>query len=458
MKVVICGAGQVGYGIAERLSRERNDVSVIDLSPGLIQSVTETLEVRGFVGHAGHPDVLAQAGADQADLLIAVTLYDEVNMVACQVAHTLFKVPTRIARVRAQSYLAPHWRDLFAADGLPIDVVISPEREVGEMVLRRLALPGAVETVNFLNDQVTVIGIQCDEECPVVDAPLRQLTELFPDLKAVVVGINRQGRVFIPRSDDTVRVGDLAYVVAQADQVERTLSLFGHDEVPAQRVVLCGAGNIGLYVAKAMEARSLRARLKIIETSRERALAAADQLTRAIVLNGSALDRDVLEEADIAQADTMVALTNDDQVNVLSCVLAKKLGARRNLALLNNSSYPAFAKGLGIDAFVNPRQITVSRVLQHVRRGRIRAVQSLGDGSAEAVEAEALETSPLVGRPLREVDALKNVRIGAIMRGGKVIMPTGSTEIEARDRVVLFTLADQVREVEQLFRVSLEFF
>jgi trk system potassium uptake protein len=458
MKVVICGAGQVGFGIAERLSRENNDVSIIDTSPKLIQNVTETLEVRGFVGHGAHPDVLQQAGVDQADLLIAVTLYDEVNMVACQVAHSLFNVPTKIARVRAQSYLAAHWSDLFAQDRLAIDVVISPEREVGDMILRRLALPGAVETVNFADNKVTVVGIQCEDECPVVDTPLRQLTELFPDLQAVVVGILRKGRMFVPRSDDSVQVGDLAYVVAKADQVERTLSLFGHDEVPAQRVVVCGGGNIGLYVAKSLESRQARARLKVIEASRERAVAIADQLSRAIVLNGSALDGEILEEADIGEADIVMGLTNDDQVNVLSCVLAKRLGAKRSLTLLNNASYPAFARGLGIDAFVNPRQVTVSRVLQHVRRGRIRSVHSLGEGGAEAVEAEALETSPLVGRPLREVDSLRNIRIGAVLRGGKVLMPTGSMEIEARDRVVLFTPADRVREVEQLFRVSLEFF
>jgi trk system potassium uptake protein TrkA len=458
MKVVICGAGQVGFGIADRLSREGNDVSVIDTSARLIQSITEQLEVRGIVGHGAHPDVLAQAGAKEADLLIAVTLYDEVNMIACQVAHALFNVPTKVARVRAQNYLAPHWRDLFAHDRLAIDVVISPEVEVGDMVLRRLALPGAVDAVNFIEDRVTVVGIQCEDDCPVVDVPLRQLTDLFPDLMAVVVAISRKGKLAIPRSDDTVQAGDLAYVVVQSDHVQRTLSIFGHDEVPAHRIVLCGGGNIGLYVAKAIETSDPRARIKLVEANRPRAVEIANQLDRVIVLNGSALDRDILEEANVAEADTMVALTNDDQVNLLSCVLARSMGAKRNLALLNNTSYPTFARGLGIDAFVNPRQVTVSRVLQHVRRGRIRAVHALGDGGAEVVEAEALETSPLVGKPLREAQIGEGVRIGAVVRRGKVIMPNGSTEIEPHDRVVLFVRGDRVRDVEQLFRVSLEFF
>ncbi|MCZ7656926.1 MAG: Trk system potassium transporter TrkA [Xanthobacteraceae bacterium] len=458
MKVVICGAGQVGYGIAQRLAAEQNSVSIIDVSPRLIQSVSENLDVRGIVGHGSHPDVLAQAGAEQADMLIAVTLHDEVNMVACQVAHSLFNVPTKIARVRAQTYLAPHWRDLFSADHMPIDVVISPELEVGEMVLRRLALPGSTDTVSFADDKIVVVGIVCEEDCPIVDTPLRQLTGLFPDLRAVVVGINRAGKIHIPRSSDSLSVGDLAYVVAEADTVQRTLAVFGHDEPPAQRIVVAGGGNIGLYVTRELEKRNARARVKLIEADRTRAIAIADQVERSVVLNGSALDRDILEEADVQAADTMVSLTNDDQVNVLSCVMAKRLGAKRNLALLNNVDYLPFARGLGIDAYVNPRQITVSRVLQHVRRGRVRGVHALMDGAAEVIEGEALSTSPLVGKPLRELDFLDGMRVGAIYRGGKVVFPKGDVEIQERDRVIMFTLAERVRQVEQLFRVSLEFF
>lgn len=240
MRVVICGAGQVGYGIAEKLAAEQNDVSVIDSSPRLINVIRDTLDVRGFVGHGAHPDVLAQAGADQADMLIAVTLYDEVNMVACQVAHSLFKVPTKVARVRAQSYLRPQWSDLFSRDNMPIDVIISPEIEVGEMVLRRLALPGAVETVRFADDQVVVVGVVCQEDCPVVNTPLRQLTELFPDLGSVVTGVFRGNHLFVPKSSDTLLVDDLVYVIARRDRVRRTLAIFGHEEPEATRVVIAG--------------------------------------------------------------------------------------------------------------------------------------------------------------------------------------------------------------------------
>jgi trk system potassium uptake protein TrkA len=458
MRVVICGAGQVGYGIAERLAAEQNDVSVIDTSPELIQVLRDTLDVRGFVGHGAHPDSLVQAGIEQADMLIAVTLYDEVNMIACQVAHSLFNVPTKIARIRAQSYLKPHWSDLFSSNHLPIDVIISPEVEVGEMVLRRLRLPGAVDTVQFADGEIIVLGIECQEDCPVVDTPLSQLTELFPDLQAVVVGILREGRLFVPRSADSMLIGDLVYVVAQKDQVRRTLGIFGHNEQEAHRVVIAGGGNIGLYVASMLEARVAKANVKIIEATRDRAVVIADQLKRTVVLHGSALDQGILKEADVHEADTLVALTNEDEVNILACVMAKSLGCRRTMALINNRSYPSFTRTLGIDATVNPRAVTVSRILQHVRRGRIRGVHTIENGQAEVVEAEALETSPLVGKPLREVDLADGIRIGAIYREDKVIVPDGATQIAAKDRVIIFAMADRVRQVEQMFRVSLDFF
>lgn len=458
MKVIICGAGQVGYGIAEKLSAEQNDVTIIDSSPALINAIRDSLDVRGLVGHGAHPDTLSQAGADQAEMIIAVTLYDEVNMVACQVAHSLFNVPTKVARVRAQSYLQPHWQDLFSRDHMPIDVIISPEIEVGEMVLRRLALPGAVETVRFADDQVVVIGVVCEPDCPVVDTPIRQLTELFPDLGSVVVGIFREDRLFVPHINDAMLEGDLVYVVSRRDQVARTLGIFGHEEPEANRVVISGGGNIGLYVARALEKRHARAKVKIIEASRDRAIAIADSLKRTVILHGSALDQTILTEADVRDADTMIALTNDDEVNILTSVMSKKLGCRRNLCLINNTSYHAFARALGIDAHINPRAVTVSKILRHVRRGRIRGVHSLQNGAAEVIEAEALETSPMVGRPLRDLDMPDGIRIGAIYRNGKVVIPRGDTQIQASDRVVMLAVAGRVRQVERMFRVSLEFF
>ena len=458
MKVIICGAGRVGYGIAERLAAEENDVSVIDTSADLIQGIRDTLDVRGYVGHGAQPDMLAQAGAEQADMIIAVTLYDEVNMVACQVAHSLFNVPTKIARIRAQSYLRPHWADLFSRDHMPIDVIISPEVEVGKVVLRRIALPGATDAVRFADDAIVMVAIECLEDCPVVNTPLDQLSELFPDLNATVVGVWRHEKLFVPHSGDQLETGDLAYVVCQRDNVRRTLGLFGHEEQEAARIVIAGGGNIGFYVAKAIEERQTRTRLKIIESNRSRAVSIAESLKRTVVINGSSLDQEILVEADVQDADLIVALTNDDQVNILTSVMAKRLGCKANMALINNPSYHDFTRTLGIDAHINPREVTISRILQHVRRGRIRAVHSVQKGAAEIIEAEAMETSPLVGKPLRELELPDGVRIGAIYRDKAVIRPDGDTRIKAKDRVVIFATLDAVKHVEQMFRVSLEFF
>lgn len=458
MRILICGAGQVGYGIAERLAAEYNDVSVIDSSPELVQNIQDKLDVRGFVGHGSHPDTLAKAGAEQADMIIAVTLYDEVNMVACQVAHSLFNVPTKIARIRAQSYLQSHWSNLFSRDHLPIDVIISPEIEVGDVILRRIALPGARDVVLFAQERIAMVAIECEEDCPVIDTPLSQLSELFPDLTATVVGIWRNGMMFAPRSADQIQRGDIAYVIAERSLIRRTLGIFGKEKPQATRIVIAGGGNIGVYLARSIEQRMPGARVKVIERSRETAMRMADQLRRTVVLHGSALDEQLLLEAGAQNADLMVAITNDDQVNILSSVLAKKLGCNSNLSLLNNSGYHGFTKSLGIDDFINPRQVTISRVLQHVRRGRIRGVYSLQNGAAEVIEAEALDTSPLVGKPLRELDLPPGIRIGAIQHGDTFIQPTGDAVIRPKDRVVIFALSERVRQVEQMFRVSLEFF
>ncbi len=458
MKVIICGAGQVGYGIAERLAAENNDVTVVDNSPELVHRVNDTLDVRGYLGHGSHPEILDEVGARNADMLIAVTLYDEVNMVACQVAHSLFGIPTKIARIRSQTYLEPHWQDLFTRDHMPIDVIISPEIEVGDMVLRRLGLPGAFEAVNFADDQVTFIGISCDADCPVLDTPLRQLTELFPDLSAIVVAAFREGKLIIPGSDDALMAGDDAYIVAKSSQVERTLKIFGHSEKTSQRVIIAGGGNIGLYVAKKLEDSPNNRRAKIVELDRDRAIQIAESLDRTVVLNGSALSQDILKEADVTQADTFIAVTNDDQVNILSSVLARRLGCDRNLCLVNNLAYIPLVRSLNIGDSISPRAITVSRILQHVRRGRIRGVHSVQNGAGEVIEAEALETSPLIGIPLQNLELPAGIRIGAVLRDEEIIIPNGSTEIRANDRIVIFSLAESVRAVEQLFRVSLEYF
>ena len=458
MKVIICGAGQVGYGIAEKLSQENADVSIIDTSASLISHVMETLDVRGYVGHGAHPDVLARAGADQADMIIAVTLYDEINMVACQVAHSLFNVPTKIARIRSQNYLLPEYSDLFSRDHLPIDVTISPEIEVGKMVLRRISFPGATDVVRFADDNIAMVAIECMEDCPVLNTPLQQLSQLFPDLMATVTGIFRKGKLTVARSNDQLQPGDLAYVICQRDHTRRTLGLFGHEEQEAGRIVIAGGGNIGYYVARAIEQVQPKTKIKILEADRDRAALISDQLQNTIVLHGSALDQGILMQADVQDADLIVTLTNNDQTNILSAAMAKRLGCRSSMALVNNPSYQELTASIGIDAHINPRAVTISRVLQHVRKGRIRSVYAVQKGTAEVIEAEALETSPLVGLAFRDLKLPEGIRIGAIYRDKKVLRPDGNTKIKAKDRVVLFATSAAVKDVEQMFRVSIQYF
>jgi len=458
MRVIICGAGLVGYGIAEKLAVEQVDVTVIDRDPHLIEAIRDTLDVRGLVGHGSHPDVLAAAGAAEADMIIAVTLYDEVNMIACQVAHSYFNVPIKIARVRSQSYLDPRYQNLFSRDNLPIDMVISPEIEVAEMVLRRIAEPGAMDVLVVADGNITVLAIECLDDCPLINTPLRQLTSLFPDLQTTVVGIRRGQELFIPHAGDSLLPGDIAYVTSASSQVRRTLALFGHEEQEANRIVIAGGGHIGLYVARAIEKRHHRAKVKIIELDRSRAHYIADQLQHTPVLNGSALDQAVLQDAMVDHADLMITLTNQEQVNVLGAMMAKRLGCKANMVLINNPLYEELTKSNGVDAHINPRNVAVSRILQQVRRGRIRAVHTVAHGHAEIIEAQALETSPLVGKPVSELDLPEKLRLGAIYRNGEIIRPTGATRIQSGDWVVIFVMAEAVHDVEQMFRVSLEFF
>jgi len=458
MKVIVCGAGQVGFHIAQHLSRENNDVTVIDQSPDLIRRVSDTLDVQGVVGYASRPDVLEQAGAEDADMIIAVTAADEVNMVACQVAHSLFNVPTKIARVRHQAYLQPMWANLFSREHMPIDVIISPEIEVAHAITRRLSVPGAFEVIPLVDGLVRLLGVRCGENCPLVNTPLRQITQLFPDLKVTIVGVERDGKVILPEAEMEMLVGDNVYFVVAVDNQERTLASFGHEETEARRIVIFGGGNIGMFLAEQLEEHETRLNVKLIELDPVRAEECAKRLTKTMVLCGDVLDGAVMEEANIAMTETVIAVTNDDEINILSSLLAKREGAKRVISLINKGEYGTLIGSLGIDVVVDPRNITVSNIIQHVRRGRIHSVHTLGEGFGELIEAEALETSPMVGMPLRDAKLPDGLVIGAVVRGEKVINPRGNTVINTGDRVVMFAASDVISKVEKMFSVQLEYF
>lgn len=458
MKVIVCGAGLVGSTIARQLAAEGNEVTMIDVSAERANKAAESYDLRAIVGHASHPDVLEQAGASDADMLIAVTFADEVNMVACEVAHALFNVPTKIARIRAQGYLRPEWSDLFNEKHISIDFIISPEIEVARAIHRRILTPGAFDMIPFAGDRLRLVGIRLEEDCPVLNTPLRQLTGLFPDLALNICGIIRHGAMLVPDADDHLEADDEIYICVLSAHLTRAMRIFGHEEREARRIVLAGGGNIGLFLAREIQESQPSVLLKIIEANRERAEHIASTLKNAVVLHGDTLDQDIQQEAKVGAAETIIAMTNDDEVNILTSLLAKQAGAQRAITLVNNPAYDTLIGSLGIDVVVNPRSTTVSSILQHVRRGRIRAVHSLYDGAAEAIEAEAQQTSALVGKPLSELDLPDGLKIGAILRGDTVEIARGDSEIEAGDRVILFARRDAVKKVEKLFAVRLEFF
>ncbi len=458
MKIIICGAGQVGWQIASHLSTEDNHVTVVDNNPGLVRSINDTLDVTGITGFASHPDVLDRAGARDTDMIIAATHSDEVNMVTCQVAHSVFAVPRKIARLRSQSYLNAIYSDLYRRDHMPIDVVISPEKEVAEAAMRRLSAPRAFDTELFLDGKVQLLGIVLDDTCSALNTPLRQLSELFSTLRAIVVGVRREGRLFIPEPEDQLYAGDDIYVFSDAEDVRRTMEIFGKSQQRSERFIIIGGGNVGRAIASRLEADDRRIRAKIIEKNRECAEEAADSLERTIVLHGDGLDMTLLEEANIERADAVLAVTDDDKTNLLSSARAKAVGVPLVVSLVNDPTLVSLLQPLKIDAYINPRATTVSSILRHIRHGRIRAVYSVGDAEAEVIEAQVLNSSPIAGKEIRNVEWPAGAIVGSIQKGKDTFSPTGSTRVEEGDLLAVFVLAADVPQVEKLFQVSIDFF
>lgn len=458
MKVIICGAGQVGWQIARQLSGEGNDVTVVDSNADLVRRASDTLDVQGITGHASHPDVLVRAGARDADMIIAATYSDEVNMVTCQIAHSVFNIPRKIARLRSQSYLDAIYSDLFRRDHLPIDVVISPEREVAVAALQRLAAPAAFDAESFLDGKAQLLGIALDDDCPVLDTPLRQLTDLFSTLRAIVVGVRRGERLFVPDPDDQLFSDDQVYVFTDSRDVKRTLEIFGKSTRKQERIIIIGGGHVGLAVAQRLEQATDRMRVRVIERSRAQAEQAADALERTIVLHGDGMDIELLAEAGVDKADAVLVVTDDDKTNLLASVRAKSEGCRMAIALVNDPTLVPLMGPLDIDAYINPRATTVSSILRHIRHGRVRAIYSIGDSEAEVIEAQVLSTSPIAGRLIRDVEFPEGVLVGALMKGGQLVKIGGSTRVEEGDVIALFAMAADVPKVENLLQVSIDFF
>ncbi len=457
MRVVICGAGRVGQGIARRLARERHDVVIVDEDPELVDQVATDYDVRGVVGHAAHPDTLKSAGAADAEMIIAVTHYDEINMVICQIADTLFSVPTKIARVRAQAYLDKAASDIFSRDGIPIDVVISPEIAVGEAVLSRFHTPGALTNASFARGKVKLLGLEIEQDSPLIDTALDQIVEIFPNLDARVVGIGRGKSLFAPRSNDRLAADDRAYMAVGEAQAARLIGLFTQENRTVRHIIVVGGGNIGLYVAKRLE-KEQRVRVRLIERDVHRAEAAVMQLKKTIVIQGDGLDPRILDEAGAASADFVVSLTDDDKVNLIIGNLAKRAGAKRTLALVNSVDLAALSKDMRVDVVLDPRALTVSQILLRMRRGRITSLHSIEDGAAEVAEGVALESSPLIGNLIDYDDLPEGITAAAVLRDNAVLFPGPTLRVKRNDHLIVFFEQQMTRKVEQFFRVSPDFF
>ena len=454
MNIIICGAGKVGFSISKQLSDQGHSITVIDQSSEDIKKINDSQDVKGIVGRATFPSVLENAGAENTDMIIAVTRNDETNMIVCQLASSLFNIPKKIARIRSKEFLEGKWSKLYNKSNIPIDVIISPEIEVAKSLFRRLEAPGALDNVPFANDKVKMLEISIEKNCPIIDIPLKNLTLKFPDFRANIVGALRKEKFIFLKKNDKMLEGDNVYLVVSSDQLNQILKAFGHEEKIAKKILIIGGGNIGLNLAKLLE-KNFEARVKIIEKNKKTAENIATELSSSIVIHGDALDEEILKEANIEDSETVLALTNDDENNIMVCVLAEKTGMqKRTIAIVNKSNYSLLQKSLNIDDLVDPRMTTVSRIMEHVHKGTIRTVYSLLDGTYEFIEAKILEKSELLNKSIKDSNLPDHIRIGAVVRKENVVIPRSNFIFEKDDLVVFLAKREQLKEIESIFSVT----
>ena len=454
MRVIICGADQVGSSIAAYLAREENDVTIIDPCEELVAHINDTMDVNAIAGKPSNPDILKSAGANEADMIIAVTTSDETNMVSCQIAHSLFGVPKKIARIRNQSFLDPAWSNLFSRSHMPIDVIISPEALIAEDIFRRISVPGTTSVISMAEERLYLIGVICAEDCPVINTQLSQLNHLFPDLSFGVVSITRQNKHIIPDGDDMLEIGDEAYIIVDTRHLRRVMAAFGHLEKEARKIIISGGGNIGYSFINLLKSRLSGIQLKVIEHNQGRANFLSEKLEDVIILHGDTLDRALLEEAAIDKSEAYIALMNDDESNILGSLLAKQYGCERVLTLVNNHAYYPLVGPLGVDVMISPRATLVSHIMQHVRRGRIRGIYNVRDGFAEVIEAEASDSSFVVNKKISDLELPREITFAAVVRGEEIIMPDGNTELRKGDVAIVWVQGEKAHIVEKLFSVS----
>ena len=459
MKIIVCGAGEVGSNIAKQLVAEDNDVTIIDESEDLLRSINQSLDVKSICGKPSYPAILERAGAEESDMLIAVTDNDEINIISCQMAEYIFKVPVKVSRIKESNYLNEKWKKIFSKSGLSVDAFISPEIEVANAIARKLNTPGAFDSILLGDNLLRIVGLSIQDNCPIINTPLRMLPGIFSGLEIKIFVIYRKNEIIIPTGKTEIYPGDEIYFSVRNSDLGRALRVFGIKSEETRKVIIIGAGNIGLNLIKIIEKKFPNVICKIIESNLKRSEEIVNTLLEQnIILNGNALDVELLEEAGVSNAEAIIAVTDDDEVNVFSTLLAKELGCKRSMAIVNNSTYRQLSKKLNLDVMISPKTITTSAILQYVRRGKIREIHDFGDNRGEIMEIEILPTSKFADKTISELELPDAVTIGAIVRKGTIIFPDDNTTILINDKIILYTDPNSIKEVEKLSEVNIEFF
>ncbi len=455
MNIIICGAGRVGYTISKILTEQNHSITIIDQSSEDIQKINESLDVKAIVGKATSPMILEKANTKDADMIIAVTRNDEINMLICQIAYSIFKVPKKIARIRSQEYLQSNFSSLFSKENLPIDYIISPEMEIAKSIQRKLEAPGALDNIPFADNKIRLLEIFINENCNLIDTKLNEITNKYPNLNANILGVIRNEKFNLLKKNDVIKLNDKVYVIINSSQMQDTLKAFGHNEEIASKILIIGGGNIGFNLAKNLETSLESVRIKIIEKDKGRAEFIANELNNTIVINGNGLDEDILQEANIDEVETVLALTNDDEDNLMASVLVEKFSKnKRTMALINKPNYSLLQNSLKIDDLIDPRMDTVSTILKHVHKGTIETAYTILNGEYEVIEADIIETSELINKELKNASLPDDIRIGAILRKNEILIPRSNTNFQKGDTVVFLSKREQIPLVEKMFRIS----
>lgn len=454
MRIIIIGAGEVGYNIADILSKEGNDVVIIDKNEEQLRMVSENLDVQAIFGSGSSPHILKEAGLDRSDMIVAVTDSDEINMIACMLAATQSKVPLKIARIRSPELNENH--ELFDKNHLNIDLCINPEREAVKNAVNLMEFPGASEIIDFAGGRIRLVGFNVDGDCIVIGKKLSKIRELSGGRKVLIVSITRGDKLIVPTGNSVIQENDYLFAVAESTEVRDVLNFFGKGFDPPKRVIIMGGGITGLMLSELLEKGGIST--KIIEKRQGRCEILASRLNKTVCLHGDGTSQELLKEENIQETDYFIAVTNDEEANILGALLAKQLGAKKVVSLISRVDYVHLISTVGIDGVINPRHAAISKILHHIRKGKIVSAAPLYDDRAEIFEVVALETSEITNKPLKEIKFPRGTIVGAIMRGDEVIIPVGDSVILPGDHVVIFTLRSAIPQVEKILTVKLDYF